>query len=104
VSPRTADQAFGYLQTQRKFVESWCVRCAVVDECREYGGDWPGVYGGLTQQERAQLRPQVVDEVHCGTARGFRRHQRRGEPVCDPCRDARRAQDRENYARRREAA
>jgi hypothetical protein len=100
LSTKSADMAFGYLQTQRKFAATWCSACPVVVECREYGGDWPGVYGGMTQQERVQLRPEVVDEAHCGKPRGFRRHQRRGEPICDACRDARRAQDRANYARR----
>lgn len=37
----------------------------------------------------------------CGTVSGVHRHRRRGEDVCDECRQARRTYDRERYAARK---
>jgi len=38
------------------------------------------------QAEQAEPRPPVREE--CGEYRGVSMHKRRGEPVCDPCREA----------------
>ena len=40
----------------------------------------------------------------CGTYAAARRHQRRGEPVCEACKEAVRAHNAKQRARRREAA
>jgi WhiB family redox-sensing transcriptional regulator len=98
------DDAFGFLVAQRAFIDRFCVGCPVRQECLEYAGDHPGVYGGLTETERKALRPRTGDTEACGTVRGYRRHYRRHEDACDPCREAQRARDRRNYARRKEAA
>lgn len=37
----------------------------------------------------------------CGTYAAYRRHQRRGEPIDDACRDAYNAHQREQYRKRR---
>ena len=42
------------------------------------------------------------DERPCGTRRGEAQHRRRGEDICDECRAARRAYDREWWALRSE--
>lgn len=47
-------------------------------------------------------RPGVSGE--CGTAGGYRRHRKRGEPACDRCRGAWAEREREAAARRRAAA
>jgi WhiB family redox-sensing transcriptional regulator len=51
-----------------------------------------GVWGGLTADERRILRrrkhmriPRTVILQPCGTLAAYRRHQRNGEPVCEPC-------------------
>jgi hypothetical protein len=48
----------------------------------EYQREWRAKRGARTGQPG---RP--VTEP-CGTVSAYKRHQRRGEPVCDPCRTA----------------
>lgn len=58
---------------------------------------------------RVQLGSIMVDAelepTRCGTATGAQRHYRRGEPLCDPCREARNraVQDAERVGRRTDA-
>jgi hypothetical protein len=40
-----------------------------------------------------------MSERHCGTAAGYQRHWRRGEPACAPCKAARAALQRSRYPR-----
>jgi hypothetical protein len=44
--------------------------------------------------EAAQLGHMSRPQARCGTYRGAQRHQRRQEPMCEPCREAKRVADR----------
>jgi len=88
--------------------------CPVAAQCLEYaleiGADF-GVWGGLTEQERAQLSKRRAGlkstkpprEYHnCGTYSGVSRHRKAGEWLCDPCMGARRDYEKKVRARRRD--
>ncbi len=74
-----------------------CAACPIRAACLQRALDlrepW-GMWGGLTPRERDDLlnpAPRRMAERNlkpCGTAAAARRHQRRGEPVCPPCRQA----------------
>lgn len=71
-----------------------CARCAVRSECGEFGErEWrmwgtAAIYGGrLFYRKPGRGRTPIYP---CGTYQGRRRHQRRGEEVCGPCREAKR--------------
>ena len=51
----------------------------------------------------ADLEQTVTERIDCGTARGYRRHYREGEPICDPCRTAYNAATRERYRKNKES-
>lgn len=74
-----------------------CRRCPVVNQCLDYAVNAPmlleGVWGGTTALQRREMRRQLgiralKDDDVCGTEAGARRHYRRKEPVCPPCRRA----------------
>ncbi len=53
------------------------------------------------RQYRDRLRGRPPRELaRCGTLAAFRRHQRRGEPICEACRQAYNAAHREMYRKR----
>lgn len=61
----------------------------------EYQRQWRASKGARTGQPgRPATQP-------CGTTAAYRRHERRGEPPCQPCRDAEAERQRALYARRR---
>lgn len=60
----------------------------------EYQRAWRKRHG----QGGAPGRPVTAE---CGTVSAYKRHQRRGEPVCDACRLAWSAYQRERYAARK---
>jgi hypothetical protein len=103
--------AFGTAEQQHAFIAAFCRDCPVKQECGEWGRDEFGVFGGLTQKTRSDRmgrtmrtgktsrRPRPEGDP-CGTHRGVRWHQRRGEEPCQGCVEARRAYDRDRYARR----
>lgn len=77
-----------------------CRRCPVRAECLAdavaHREQW-GIWGGLTIRERRPLYPELPAPVTarrnqgsqgCGTAAGYQRHWRDGEPSCDACREA----------------
>lgn len=73
-----------------------CRRCPVTEPCLTYALEHDerfGIWGGLSERERwrvrkgQQLRAHDTNDWH-GTPGGVRRHWVRGEPSCDPCRQA----------------
>jgi hypothetical protein len=73
-----------------------CAECPVRAECRDFalkGGTVTeyGVWGGLTQEQRNQLRLSNAFESgrlkpHCpGTEGAYQQHRRNHEPPCTPC-------------------
>lgn len=90
-----------------------CATCDVVEPCLEFAlenNERHGVWGGLSVNERWQLRRARAEEraavvleakrSSCGTRYGRQVHRERGEDVCDACRHAERAY----MAKRREIA
>lgn len=49
---------------------------------------------GIGPAKPSMARPRPAKPAPCGTSRGYRAHLRRKEPTCQPCRDARAADDR----------
>ena len=79
-----------------------CRDCPALTACHEYAltHDETGIYAGMTETERAQLkRPQPT--APCGTLSAYQRHLRHRETPCRACRDAQNALQRE---RRRQKA
>lgn len=102
----------GY-RAHRRAGEAPCDGCRRVYE-RYYGPDEPRADGapvpaynpatykdyvselsrsGSQQRRWGYSTPASRSQAPCGTYAGYKRHQRAGEPVCEPCRDARRLQD-----------
>lgn len=77
-----------------------CRICPSQPDCLQWAlgtAEAEGVWGGLTADERRILRrrkhmriPRTVILQPCGTLAAYRRHQRRGEPVCESCAQANR--------------
>ena len=70
--------------------KSICSTCPVAVECLRYALDTrqqEGIWGGLSPRERQSLRRHKKPINH-GTMSGCQTHYRRGEPPCDPCREA----------------
>jgi hypothetical protein len=90
-----------------------CDNCPVLDDCRAYAlatGEPAGIWGGLTEPERAVIRKRAQRRrkggrilVPCGTEAAYHRHIRRKEPVDQACQDAAAAAQRKRYARRQRA-
>jgi hypothetical protein len=87
-----ADDATGSTEAQYRFIRLYCRDCPVTQECGEYGANWPGVYGGMTQKKRSDVVGAVVAGGWSGPARGhgspyeYREHKRRGDEPCEACR------------------
>lgn len=68
-----------------------CARCPVAAECLAEAMTDPstvGVWGGLSETERAKLRahtPRQPKDIQHGTPGGHRTHLGRGEQSCGPC-------------------
>lgn len=89
-----------------------CFDCPVVAECLADAPEF-GVWGGLTERERAALRvspnvgsrrskpPTVTDR--CGTYAGVQVHRRRKEQFCTACKAARNEYELPRKQARREA-
>lgn len=80
-----------------------CGRCPVHEEClaealRAEDGSRYGISGGLTPAERAELvdgpRRTGRRPAECGTRSAYARHVKKGEPIDDACRAAKRESDR----------
>jgi len=61
---------------------------------------------GVPLDQDLRRRPKSVgfDASACGTPKGYDRHRRHGNEICQPCRDAKNAADRRRYAGRMAAA
>lgn len=84
-----------------------CGECPVRAECLRHALETVephGIWGGLTEWERAKLPQRQTGHRHdyadCGTPRAHRAHLRRGEKPCLACRVAY-ARDRRNRNLRR---
>lgn len=99
VPPAAADLAFDRAEEQRSFIDGYCRRCPVQAECGLAGEGEPGVWGGKTAYERGGKRVRINGAV-CGTASGYARHYRAGEPACAPCKVAKSEAVRSSYNRR----
>ena len=82
-----------------------CNSCPVRTQCAEYAINSPalvhGVWGGLSEQERRDIRRtkgiRTVAPIEHGTIGGTKAHYRRGEPACERCKEAERVYRRERY-------
>lgn len=85
-----------------------CRRCPVREAClEEHLGEYRGIFGGLTGEQRAALRrgrKRVTVASACGTVGGYRLHLHRRETACEPCVAAKRERSREDRAKRGAAA
>jgi hypothetical protein len=79
-----------------------CLECPLRYPCLKYAlaHRVDGVWGGTTGEQRAAIgaRPKAPRELGlkpCGTTAAARRHERRGERLCEPCRVARNVAARE---------
>ena len=106
-----SDRAKGRGETRREQLDrvttarAICRDCPALDACREYAltHDETGIYAGMTEAERAQLkRPQPV--APCGTLSAYQRHLRRRETPCRACRDAQNALQRERRRQKKASA
>ena len=88
-----------------------CNECtiAIKRACLAEFRDHPSVIAGLSYEERMGIvrPPQPVTPyaerqavASCGTESGYSKHRRKGEPMCEPCRDAHRAGERRRAAAR----
>ena len=69
-------------------IEAACLTIALADPELE------GVWGGTSHRERQTMRALATHRVRPikhGTPSGYRTHTRRGEDICELCRDARAA-------------
>lgn len=64
---------------------------------------YPGVFKRLLAEELQSIGWEQKKRLvaQCGTPSGAHRHQRLGEPMCDPCREATNAYQRSLRARKR---
>ena len=68
-----------------------CKTCPIVAECLKLAqdtGQYDGMWGGLSEKERAAIRKRNAkkrEPIVCGTSRGHDQHKRKGEK-CEPCR------------------
>lgn len=68
-----------------------CGQCDVADRCLQFALDNNeryGIWGGKTENQRAQLKADQRRVVVHGTRGAYLRHVRSGETPCDPCRIA----------------
>lgn len=85
-----------------------CGTCPVITECLQHALDHDeadGVWGGLTAEERRQLREarlRPMSEMDHGTEGGEKQHRRRGEEPCPRCRAAAARAHMERKTRRRQ--
>ena len=92
---------------QHKLIEeaiAICHRCPVIDECRAYSDDSRityGVWGGRWIIRKGAAY-DALDWFRHGTEAGFKRHERRGEVPCQPCKNGQ--QWARNERRRRKEA
>ena len=87
-----------------------CRMCPVAAECLTYALDTKqefGVWGAMTERERAKLRglkvkPDPTDSHRCGSYSGYTRHRKLGEALCTPCKQAARAYEQKLRAQKRQ--
>jgi WhiB family redox-sensing transcriptional regulator len=82
---------------EAKMVCGWCpVRQECLDDAMRIGVEY-GVYGGMSETERRELRSRDArpgekrkrippTRPQCGSEAGAAAHRRRKEPLCDHCR------------------
>jgi hypothetical protein len=98
--------------------KSVCLRCPVLDDCREWAitnREAYGTWGGMTERERRTiLRIRIKDGTYeprkggrpraeCGTPSAYDRHVKYGEPIDDACRAAHTRASAEKRARMQQA-
>lgn len=86
-----------------EYAKALCEACPVLEACRReldramadalyagFGptGTWAGLYIGRHRSKVGAVPKRK--RAKCGTASGAKRHKRMGEPVCEPCAEARR--------------
>ncbi len=93
-----------------------CATCPARLPCLEYAlateqgqpFGLEGIWGGTSHQQRLAILTAGgvgtgrAPVARCGTESGHRNHRRRGEELCEPCRDAHREANRKREQRRRE--
>ena len=79
-----------------------CATCPLLAACEKAvtADDW-GIWAGRTQDERGT---NAVCREKQGTISGVSRHRRAQDPLCDPCREAKRAGNKRHWREKRAAA
>ena len=96
-------------EAQEAEAKAVCNRCPVLAQCREKAladGDFEGIRGGMTGEERkalAKARKSAAAPIRHGTTTGNRAHYKRGEKPCQPCADAAAVADRRRRQAKKEA-
>lgn len=65
--------------------------CPVQQQCLTWALTKPenhGIWGGLTAEQRRNLRRQTPITIRHGTKSGYEQHLRHGQPACTECRRA----------------
>ena len=103
LTPAQADAAFFDGRFPR-WARELCAGCPVRVECyqRAVELDAVGHWGGVSETERRAASGRTDKSGGCGTYGGAQAHRKRGEPLCDRCKEAKREYQRE-YRRRRAA-
>jgi WhiB family redox-sensing transcriptional regulator len=102
VDPELFHPEKGMSSTKAKKI---CSACPVRTQCADHAINSPvlvhGVWGGLSEQERRDIRRtrgiRTVAPIEHGTIGGTKAHYRRGEQPCERCKEAERVYRRERY-------
>lgn len=82
--------------------ETPCAPCAA--EHKRFTAEYNAAYAAMTPEERAAVNAAKHPLSPCGARSAYARHQSRGEPIDDACREARCEYQNDVRARKREAA
>ena len=112
VKPKCADKTdlfFSELGHERQAAIRICQTCPLLEACRERVLASPhrerGVWGGMSEGERAKVRRMRRRVAACGTESGYYRHVKvLKEVACPACRAAHNAAETARYARREPVA
>jgi len=99
------------LRQKTEYAKQICAECPKLEPCRDWAVSHPdeiGIWGGLTERERIQIRTSGKitprQEIEHGTEPGYDAERRQGLKTCAACRKASAEARQKRLARRREQA
>jgi WhiB family redox-sensing transcriptional regulator len=90
----SVDMFFDVVNDGARSAKAVCDSCPVQFECLEWAcdtGEQHGIFGGKSPRERSRYRTYkegVTNWKLCGTSRGIKEHDAKGEPQCGACKAA----------------